>query len=143
MPPFQPPALPEPRGPLSRFVIDHLRRPVQALARAPEAADAPLGGDDFHLSLYVVYELSYRSFAGEQTERDLSPHGLVVHSGRWYLAAWDHMREDMRTFRIDRMRRLVIGELAAVAPPDGFDAVAHVSRGLFDPPPPFPVAWLR
>ena len=33
---------------------------------------------------------AYRSFSGEESERELSPHGLVVHSGRWYLAAYDH-----------------------------------------------------
>jgi predicted DNA-binding transcriptional regulator YafY len=36
----------------------------------------------------------------------------------------------MRTFRIDRMRRTVVTELSAHAPPDGFDAVAHVTRSL-------------
>ena len=33
---------------------------------------------------------AYRTFSGEESERELSPHGLVVHSGRWYLAAHDH-----------------------------------------------------
>ena len=31
-----------------------------------------------------------RSYSGERSQRELSPHGLVVHSGRWYLAAHDH-----------------------------------------------------
>ena len=51
---------------------------------------------------------AYRSFAGEETERELSPHGLVVHSGRWYLAAHDHLRDDLRTFRVDRMSRTAL-----------------------------------
>jgi predicted DNA-binding transcriptional regulator YafY len=72
----------------------------------------------------------YRSFGGEKTNRELSPYGLVVHSGRWYLAAHDHGRDDMRTFRIDRMRRPTVTDLPAHAAPDGFDAVAHVSRSL-------------
>ena len=63
-------------------------------------------------------------------ERELSPHGLVVHSGRWYLAAHDHLRDDLRTFRVDRMWRVALAEGEAVPPPDGFDAVAHVSRSL-------------
>ena len=72
----------------------------------------------------------YRTFSGEESERELSPHGLVVHSGRWYLAAFDHGRDDLRTFRVDRMSRLAISEDPALAPPDGFDAVAEVSRSL-------------
>jgi predicted DNA-binding transcriptional regulator YafY len=72
----------------------------------------------------------YTSFAGEVTRRQLSPYGLVVHSGRWYLAAYDHDRQDLRTFRVDRMRRPAVSKQAAVARPEGFDAVAYVSRSL-------------
>src|SRR5207244_6411720 len=59
-----------------------------------------------------------------------SPFGLVIHSGRWYRAAFDHVRDDMRTFRIDRMHGAVVSDGPAVAPPEGFDVVAHVSRSL-------------
>ena len=72
----------------------------------------------------------YRSFSGERTTRELSPHGLVVHSGRWYLAAFDHGRDDLRTFRVDRMSAPAVAEARAVDPPAGFDAVAHVSLSL-------------
>ena len=77
---------------------------------------------------------AYRSFGGEETERELSPHGLVVHSGRWYLAAHDHLRDDLRTFRVDRMSGAALAEGAAVAPPKGFDAVTHVTRSLASVP---------
>ena len=73
---------------------------------------------------------AYRSFTGEESEREVSPHGLVAHSGRWYLAAHDHLRDDLRTFRVDRMWRTELGADAAVPPPEGFDAVAHVTRSL-------------
>jgi predicted DNA-binding transcriptional regulator YafY len=72
----------------------------------------------------------YTSFEGAETRRDLSPFGLVVHNGRWYLAAYDHVREDMRTFRIDRMRDAKVGDGPAASPPEDFDVVAHVSRSL-------------
>jgi predicted DNA-binding transcriptional regulator YafY len=71
----------------------------------------------------------YESSTGDQTGRELSPHGLVVHAGRWYLAAYDHGRGAMRTFRVDRMRHITVTGPAA-GPPDGFDAVAYVSRSL-------------
>ncbi len=63
-------------------------------------------------------QIGYRSFQGEETQRELSPHGLVVHSGRWYLAAHDHGRDDLRTFRVDRMERAVLATEAAVDPPE-------------------------
>ena len=85
---------------------------------------------------------AYRSFSGERTQRELSPHGLVVHSGRWYLAAFDHGRDDLRIFRVDRMSRAAVSRQPAVAPPDGFDAVAHVSRSLARVPWPWEVEVL-
>ena len=77
---------------------------------------------------------AYRTFSGEESERELSPHGLVVHSGRWYLAAHDHLRDDLRTFRVDRMWRTALLADAALPPPEGFDAVAHVTRSLASVP---------
>jgi predicted DNA-binding transcriptional regulator YafY len=77
---------------------------------------------------------AYRTFSGEESERELSPHGLVVHSGRWYLAAHDHTRDEPRTFRVDRMWRTALAEGAFVPPPEGFDAVAHVTHSLASVP---------
>jgi predicted DNA-binding transcriptional regulator YafY len=48
-----------------------------------------------------------------------------VHGGRWYLAAYDHAREDLRTFRVDRLQDVEMGE-AGRAPEEGFDAERHV-----------------
>jgi predicted DNA-binding transcriptional regulator YafY len=79
----------------------------------------------------------YRSFAGEETERELSSHALVVHSGRWYLAAHDHLREALRTFRVDRFTSVATRDAAAVPPPDGFEPIAYVSRSLAQVPWPW------
>jgi predicted DNA-binding transcriptional regulator YafY len=73
--------------------------------------------------------LTYRSWKGEDSERDLDTYGLVFHSGRWYASGFDHRRGEVRTFRVDR--------IAAAAPlpvtyedPGGFDVVAHVTHSL-------------
>jgi hypothetical protein len=58
------PDLPRPRGPLSAFLINSLRLTVHDLGAAPAPADGPLDGEDFQLSLYVLYELHYRGFVG-------------------------------------------------------------------------------
>ena len=137
---------------IHRVLPDALRRRVEALeatldftSSAP--AGAPVAGETVLLVADAIrrrrrLRAAYRSFSGENTRRELSPHGLVVHSGRWYLAAFDHDRDDMRTFRVDRMRRPRVGEGVAFAPPDGFDAVAHVSRSLARVPWPFEVEVL-
>jgi predicted DNA-binding transcriptional regulator YafY len=64
----------------------------------------------------------------------VSPLGLVVHAGRWYLAAHDHGRGELRTFRVDRMSGPTLEDATAAAPPDGFDAVAYVSSSLASVP---------
>jgi len=125
---------------IRRVLPDTLRRRVEALETtlgftSPATTGAPVAGDAVLMLADAIrrrrrVRAGYRSFDGERTNRDLSPYGLVVHSGRWYLAAHDHGREDMRTFRIDRMRRVTVTDLPAVAARDGFDAVAHVSRSL-------------
>jgi predicted DNA-binding transcriptional regulator YafY len=67
----------------------------------------------------------YTSYSGEETQREISPYGLVVHGGRWYLAAYDHDREDLRTFRVDRLRNVEMRGVGR-AREEGFDAVEHV-----------------
>jgi len=74
--------------------------------------------------------VTYRAFSGEETRRELSSHGLVVHSGRWYLAAHDHLRDDLRTFRVDRMLRVRVTNETADERPEGFDAVTYVRTSL-------------
>jgi predicted DNA-binding transcriptional regulator YafY len=71
----------------------------------------------------------YTSHSGAETDRELSPYGVVVHQGRWYLAAYDHGREDLRTFRVDRMRDVELGG-AGRERPVGFDAERHVIRSF-------------
>jgi predicted DNA-binding transcriptional regulator YafY len=72
---------------------------------------------------------TYVSAAGEETRRELSPHGVVGHGGRWYVPAFDHARGELRTFRADRFRALRIGARGEPAPA-GFDAAAHVALAL-------------
>ena len=125
---------------IRRVLPDGLRRRVEALEATLDFTSrarkvAPVRGDTVLLLADVIRRRrrvrgTYRAFSGEETRRELSPHGLVVHSGRWYLAAHDHLRDDLRTFRVDRMRRLRAIAEAAVDPPADFDAVAYVSTSL-------------
>jgi predicted DNA-binding transcriptional regulator YafY len=129
---------------IRRVLPDALRRRVEALEKALgfTGAAPPAVPVDGAAVLVVADAIrrrwrlgtAYRSFTGERSRRELSPHGLVVHSGRWYLAAHDHGRDDLRTFRVDRMSRTAILDEPAVDPPAGFDAVAHVSRSLASVP---------
>ncbi len=63
------------------------------------------------------------------SRRDIDPYGLVVIRGRWYLAAFDHVKQDLRTFRVDRITAIEQLSLPALVPV-GFDATAFVERTL-------------
>ena len=137
---------------IHRVLPDAIRRRVEALEETLEFTTsakigAPVPGDTVLLLAEAIrrrkrVHMRYRTFEGEETQRELSAHGLVVHSGRWYLAAFDHGRDDMRTFRVDRMDRARVGDDAAVDTPPDFSAVEHVSRSLARTPWQWEVAVL-
>lgn len=70
--------LPDPRGPLSAFVLDALRGPVRRLDEPPPVSGDPLAGDDFHLALYLCYEMHYAGFAGVDDAWEWDPSLLEV-----------------------------------------------------------------
>ena len=59
------PHLPAPRGELSELVLTALAQPPHELPQhVPPHGDVLAGDEDFHLALYALYELHYRSFEG-------------------------------------------------------------------------------
>ena len=45
-----------------------------------------------------------------ETEREISPQRLVHYRDNWYLDAWCHLRDDLRSFAVDAIRHAVIQE---------------------------------
>ena len=125
---------------IHRVLPDGLRRRVEALEETLDFTSSARQGAPVRGEAVLVLadatrrrrrlRMTYRAFSGDETRRELSPHGLVVHSGRWYLAGYDHLRNDLRTFRVDRMLRLRVVDETADDPPEGFDAVSYVSTSL-------------
>jgi predicted DNA-binding transcriptional regulator YafY len=73
--------------------------------------------------------LRYRSHAEQDSERDLDPYGLVLHSGRWYVTGRDGKSGELRTFRVDRVSEVLLSGVS-FDPPADFDPVQHVTRSL-------------
>ena len=48
---------------------------------------------------------TYTAQSGEHTNRHVEPHRLVSLGRRWYLVAFDLLRQDWRSFRLDRLER--------------------------------------
>ncbi|MEC3952048.1 YafY family protein [Nocardia sp. CDC153] len=77
--------------------------------------------------------ITYADRSGRRTERTVYPHGVVSHSGRWYVIGTDPAAGESRSFRVDRV------EAAAMAPgtftaPVGFDPAAHLLSTLAEAP---------
>jgi predicted DNA-binding transcriptional regulator YafY len=73
--------------------------------------------------------LSYRSWTGNESEREFDPYGIVVNEGYWYAIGYCHLRRDIRTFRLDRVVALEPGEHSFERPED-FDALGHVLSSI-------------
>lgn len=53
--------------------------------------------------------LRYHAFStGETTERKVNPYGLIFRRGKWTLVGWDHLRQDLRTFVVTRIKDLEV-----------------------------------
>ena len=70
---LQPPALPQPRGPLTEFLFERLAGPVAVLPPAPRIGPDLVADEDAVLALYVCYELHYRGFADVDDEWEWEP----------------------------------------------------------------------
>ena len=79
-----------------------------------------------HLSYYVPGR-------DEATERDVDPMRLLVVEGRTYLEGWCRRAEAVRVFRLDRVLRIEVLEVAAEVPRQA--EPVDVDQGLFRPSP--------
>jgi predicted DNA-binding transcriptional regulator YafY len=55
----------------------------------------------------------YARASNEVTTRDVSPQRLVCYRENWYLDAWCHLRNDLRSFSLDGIRKAELLESAA------------------------------
>jgi predicted DNA-binding transcriptional regulator YafY len=58
-----------------------------------------------------VTEIHYLKEDGQETRRRIRPLGLYFWGGVWTLASWCELREDFRSFRVDRMQSVETLEL--------------------------------
>ncbi|WP_051466947.1 helix-turn-helix transcriptional regulator [Actinomadura oligospora] len=133
---------------IERVLPDALREPLAAMRETLSfTAHAVVGqapGTGVLLALAqasrsrTTVGVSHRSWRREHTERDVDPYGVVFHSGRWYVVGHDHLRDGLRTFRIDRIASVTPRDSTFVAP-DGFDPVAHLTSNLAQGPYRWPV----
>jgi predicted DNA-binding transcriptional regulator YafY len=76
--------------------------------------------------------LRYRSAqAGQTATREVDPYGLVYRDAVWLLVGYCHLREGVRTFRLDRIESLEVGPKPRTPDferPAGFDVRRYAAR---------------
>ncbi len=73
--------------------------------------------------------MRYRAIQGDESERAFDPYGIVFNEGYWYTAGYCHLREDLRTFRLDRIVQIEMG-MESFEPPSDFDLMGHVMQSI-------------
>lgn len=86
---------------------------------------------------------AYTAATGDPTDRHVEPHRLVSLGRRWYLVAYDLLRHDWRSFRVDRLTAPVpTGARFRPRPLPAADAAEFVRSRLDRNPRPFEVEAL-
>lgn len=75
---------------------EHVRLNIDGLEAATNASKA--------------INFDYLDGQDRATSREVLPLGLLFWGKTWTLASWCYLRQDFRTFRLDRMEHLAIGE---------------------------------
>jgi len=77
-------------------------------------------------------QIRYRPLNQKPGERRLDPYAVHLHNGTLYLIGHCHMREDIRSFIVDRMQKIKLTEDSFTLPP-GFSLAIYLrhSFGMF------------
>jgi predicted DNA-binding transcriptional regulator YafY len=105
----------------------------RAIVRAPDRISGPT--DSVSRLIEAVNEhrtvhFQYRDYHGKHSERRVEPQRLVLLEAHWYLLCWDLVRNDWRSFRVERMRDVALGEPFTPRAPPHEDVAAFVARGV-------------
>ena len=124
------------RNVLPEPVRDYIDRLQERTVLAPfnEVRDRGATGDEqglwFELSEAIARQRKvkmtyYVASRDEETVREVDPLGLVYYSDHWNLIAYDHLRDDIRNFRLDQIKKLRT-RFDRFEQPDGFDLKEHL-----------------
>lgn len=77
-----------------------------------------------------VVELEYCAASNQEVNtRQVEPYFVYGHEGCWYLVAWCRLRQDWRTFSLDRIRSLKM-RFEHFQEKEGFNADTYFANGL-------------
>ena len=85
-------------------------------------------------------QMVYRRYGAEHpTEREVDPYGLFLRAGSWYLVGFDHLREQVRIFRLSRIESAQMNDRKPAHPDFEVPADFDLKRMLGASPLHYPV----
>jgi len=78
-------------------------------------------------------DINYHARGTDQTtQREISPQRMIYYQGNWYLDAWCHLRNDLRSFSVDAIDRVeILDKKAREIPDKKLDEVLGAGYGIF------------
>ena len=117
---------------------DHSAEDVRRRIRILSMARRRMPLEQFEIAASALLDrrrlfIRYRSrSSAQETEREVSPQRLVHYRENWYLDAWCHMRNGLRSFSMDCVRDAAIQSTPAIDVPDKeLDALLGSGYGIF------------
>jgi len=77
--------------------------------------------------------IRYAAYQQAPVARQVDPYGLLFRSGRWYMSGYCHLRQQLRTFRLDRLQHIGLLD-HSFSRPDSFDSAEHFTQSLYGMP---------
>lgn len=132
------PAIANVQTKLERVMPDNLKRRVRGLSNTIKLVfprGEPVLDDRVLLVLTRAAQAEQRvTFAYHSpqkgiSQREVDPYGLLFRRGHWYVSGYCHLREALRSFRLDRIADVKLLPFHFDRP-SGFDAAEHFDQSL-------------
>lgn len=101
-----------------RFAVEAMDRP----AAMQEKFRVLQAGFEQSRTVEIVYWTQSRD---ELNKRRVDPYGITQFLGSWYVVGHDHLRNEIRIFKVERVREAILTD-ATFLRPESFDLSAHL-----------------
>lgn len=109
-------------------VNDHVHLDMQAAGTVDASADRLMLMSQA-IETGQCLHMRYVNTGAERSDRVLNPYALVFRGGAWYVVGFCHLRQSVRSFRVDRMESVQLGS-ERFERPQPFDPVQHLRQSI-------------
>ncbi len=101
----------------------------QSIAPSTPPSEVILSAMSSAAQLQQRVHIQYHPNQGDDTERDFDPFGLTYYLNKWYVVGYCHLRNDLRSFRLDRITQVKEVNMHFERP-ESFDSLAHLMQAI-------------